>query len=98
MSVARTVTVRFPALLAERIGGADAVTVEGETVGAALADLARRHPALAPLLWREDARGEARPNPMLALFVNGRQVPLDRLATALVPGDELMVVTAIEGG
>lgn len=98
MTVPTTVTVRFPALFAERIGGAETVAVEGNTVGAALGDLARRHPALAPLLWRGEGQGQARLNPMLALFVSGRQVALDGLDTPLAPGDELVVVTAIEGG
>ena len=41
-----SVTVTFPALFAERIGGSESVELEGETVGAALLALTARHAEL----------------------------------------------------
>ena len=47
-----SVTVTFPALFAERIGGSESVELEGETVGAALLALTARHAELESLVWR----------------------------------------------
>ncbi len=86
--------MRLNALLAERLGGSDAVDAWGATVGEALRDLTARHAALAGLVWR----GGDTLNPLLVAFLNDRQLLPDELGTELRPGDELVLVTAIEGG
>jgi sulfur carrier protein ThiS len=57
--------------------------------------LAQRHPTVRPLLWRTDGQ----PNPVLVCFVNGRQLPsAGAPATPLRDGDELLLISAVEGG
>ena len=69
--------------------------VEGATVADALEDLTRRHPALEALVWR----GPGVFNDQLVLFLNREDVRrLEGMRTALNPGDELMLITAVEGG
>ena len=81
--------------LADHAGGVAEHRLSGATVGEVLHALALRHPAMATWLW--DTHGNF--NSMLAVFVN-RENMGDRegLATVLRPGDELMVITALEGG
>ena len=89
-----SVRITFPALFSERIGGVDAVELEGETVGAALRSLTDRYAALAPLVWRPDPEL----NPVMAVFLNGRQLRPDDLATQVRSGDEIAILSALEGG
>lgn len=82
-------------LLAEQIGGADTVEVEAATVEEALRALTQAHPALAALVWRPDGSF----NDQLVAFRNRDDVRrLQGLATPLRPGDELVLITAVEGG
>jgi|TARA_B100001964_G_scaffold181952_1_gene201293 molybdopterin converting factor small subunit len=91
-----SVTVAFPALFAERIGGVEAVELEleGETVGAALRALTDRHGELAPLVWRP----EHELNPVMAVFLNGRQLRPEELTTPTRSGDQIQILSALEGG
>jgi molybdopterin converting factor small subunit len=89
-----SVTVAFPALFAERIGGVEAVELEGETVGAALRALTDRHDALTPLVWRP----EHELNPVMAVFLNGRQLRPEELTTPTRSGDQIQILSALEGG
>jgi ferredoxin-nitrite reductase len=82
-------------LLAELIGGQDHVDAQGDTVGEALRDLTARHPPLAALVWRADGGF----NDQLVAFLNREDVRrLRGLDTPLRPGDELVLITAVEGG
>ncbi len=90
-----TVRIALAPLLGERIGGRSAVEAEGRTVAEVLSALARAHPELAGLLWK----GEGVPNPYLVIFLNDCNiVELQGLATPVADGDELTVVSALEGG
>ena len=82
-----SVTVTFPALFAERIGGI-------ETVQEALRVLTDRHAELAPLVWHP----EAGLNPVMAVFLNGRQLDPEDLATPVHSGDQIQILSALEGG
>ena len=89
-----SVTVTFPALFAERIGGIETVELEGATVQAALRVLTDRHAELAPLVWHP----EAGLNPVMAVFLNGRQLDPEDLATPVHSGDQIQILSALEGG
>ena len=90
-----TVNVTLAPILADAIGGKRTLQLEGGTVGEVLRDLGERHPPLARLLWRD---GEAL-NPMLAVFRNQDDIrTLEGLATPVQPGDEVAVISALEGG
>ena len=89
-----SVRIELAHVLAELAGGAERVEVEADTVGAALRALTARHPALAPLVWRE-----GRFNDQLVAILNREDVRrLQALDTPLRPGDALMLITAVEGG
>ena len=91
-----SVTVAFPALFAERIGGGDAMELEleGETVCAALRALTERHGELTSLVWRP----ESELNPVMAVFLNGRQLRSEELTTPVHDGDKIQILSALEGG
>lgn len=89
------VRIALASMLADLAGGQDRVEVEGATVGEALHDLTARHPPLAALLWRPDGAF----NEQLVAFVNQQDVRrLQALDTPVRAGDELMLITAVEGG
>ena len=89
------VTVTLAPILADAIGGDRTLQLEGSTVGEVLRGLGERHAPLARLLWRD---GDAL-NPMLAVFRNRDDVrSLEGLATPVRPGDEVAVISAVEGG
>ena len=96
------IRIAFPAQFAELIGGADSVTVDGGTVGEALARLTERHPVLASLVWPRGAAGPAgrtELNPVIVVFLNGEDVRHGAgLGSPLREGDELTVISAVEGG
>jgi molybdopterin synthase sulfur carrier subunit len=75
----------------QRAGGIGVVDVGGETVGAAIAALEARHPALRG--WVVDEQGMLRRH--VKVFLRGHAVALD---TVIEPGAELHVVAAISGG
>jgi molybdopterin synthase sulfur carrier subunit len=90
-----TIHVSLPAQFAEMAGGAEEMEMEGATVGAVLGTLAAQHPPFRSLLWTRDGRL----NPVVVIFVNGRQLPAgDPAATPLHDGDELLLISAVEGG
>ena len=87
--------VRIPPVLRATVGGVKEVPVEGSTVGEALADLVRRHPALRDQLFTPD--GEL--NRFVNVYLDGQDVRyLDSLATPVGEGDSLVVLPAMAGG
>lgn len=88
-------TVRVPTPLRPFTGGAKEVDVTGATVGAALHDLALRHPDLQRHLF--DEAGALRP--YVNVFVNDNDVrSLQGDATALQASDRVMIIPSIAGG
>jgi molybdopterin synthase sulfur carrier subunit len=83
------VTLRQP--LRGLAGGAAEVAVEAGSVGAALEELERAHPALAG--WILDEQRRIRPH--VNVFVNGERC---RTETPVTDGDVLHVVSAVSGG
>ena len=86
--------IRFTNLFAERIGGVSSVDVSASTVESALRSLTDRHPALTPLVWAKDGAL----NPVMVVFLNDHQLGAAELATPVGPGDEIDIVSAVEGG
>jgi molybdopterin synthase sulfur carrier subunit len=87
--------VRVPSMLRVYCAGASEVAVEARTVGAALLELERRHPALYRCVCDETGAVRRHVN----LFVNASHVrDLAGLDSPLAPGDELYVLPAVSGG
>ena len=86
--------IRFTTLFAERIGGVNSVDVPAATVESALRALTDRHPDLTPLVWAKDGAL----NPVMVLFLNDRQLGAAEMGASVGPGDEIDIVSAIEGG
>lgn len=88
-------TVRIPTPLRSFTGGAKEVEASGETVGAALGDLAQRFPDLKRHLFDDAGTLRAYVN----VFVNDEDIrSLQGGATPLMPGDRVMIIPSIAGG
>lgn len=88
-------TIRIPTPLRPFTGGSKEVPVDGMTVGAALAELADRYPAIRPHLYNGDGALRS----YVLLFHNDRDVrDLQGLGTPVASGDRLMIVPSIAGG
>lgn len=89
------VTIRLPMVLAQLYAGRRDFEAAGGDIAAALADLAKREPALAAHFF--DDRGALRRN--LQFVHNETYVRVRDAATrTLVPGDRVVVMNAVMGG
>ena len=87
-------TIRIPAPLRPYTAGSGSVSVAGETVGAALADLTRQHPNLRQHLYEDDKLRS-----FVTVFLNQEDIRrLDGEETKLAGGDTLLIVPSIAGG
>jgi molybdopterin synthase sulfur carrier subunit len=87
--------VRIPTPLRKYTGGAEAVSADGATVGALVADLDKKHPGIKDRIC--DESGAVRR--FVNIFVNGEDIRfLQNLETAVKAGDEISIVPAIAGG
>ena len=90
-----SVRVRIPTPLRAAADGAAEVLSEASSVGALIAELEGRFPAMQGRL--RDEGGQLRR--FVNLYVNGEDVRFrDGLATDLNSGDELSIVPAVAGG
>lgn len=90
-----TVTLRVPAALRDRCGGASELSVSAPDVRGALRELGRRHPVLYGCICDETGAVRRHVN----LFVDTSDIRhLDGLDTALSPGDVVTVLPAVSGG
>ena len=88
------ITLHLPTVLA-KLAERRAIEAEGDTVGAAIADVAARFPALAPRL-RDDA---GNPYPYVTFYLNDEDIRFQGgFEASLSDGDELTIVPAIAGG
>jgi molybdopterin synthase sulfur carrier subunit len=88
------IKVEIPTPLREQAGGNADVEVTGGTVGAALADLVKRHPALEPKLFQN---GKLRP--YINVFLNNEDIRyLDEMETAVTDGVIIALIPAVAGG
>ncbi|HEX4331371.1 MAG TPA: MoaD/ThiS family protein [Usitatibacter sp.] len=84
--------VVLPSPLASYTANRREVEADGASLAELLADLDRRYPGLRFRVI--DEQGAIRPH--IRIFVNRSLAPT--LATALAPGDEVLVVAALSGG
>jgi len=90
-----SITIQLPSVLARFVDGQRTLVASGETLGVAVADVARRYPALGERL--RDERGA--PYPFVTYYVNDEDARFQGgFAAALRDGDEVTVVPAIAGG
>ena len=90
-----SVHVRIPTPLRRFTGGAEEVSVTGDTVAALVEDLERNHPGLKERIC--DEQGKVRR--FVNIFVNGDDIRfLNNLETTTKAGDEVSIVPAIAGG
>ena len=90
-----SIAVRIPQALRPECHGASVLQLQVPTVRAALQQLASEHPSLYRSVC--DETGAVRRH--INLFVNETLVrDRERFDTALEPGDELFIMTAVSGG
>ncbi|MFP4599510.1 MAG: ubiquitin-like small modifier protein 1 [Persicimonas sp.] len=90
-----SVQVRIPTPLRKFTDGQDKVSVEGETVGEVLDNLASAHPELASRIF--DDEGTVRR--FVNVFANDEDIRfMEKLETPLSDGDQVSIVPAIAGG
>jgi molybdopterin converting factor small subunit len=90
-----SVTIQIPTPLRRFTSDQGDVEVEGATVGEAMKDLVRRHPALERHLYADDGALRSFVN----LFLNDEDVRhLGREATPIAAGDTLSIIPSIAGG
>lgn len=88
------IKIEIPAPLREQAGGNTTVAVAGATVGAALAELVKQHPALEPKLFQNGAL-----RPYINIFVNDEDIRyLDEMDTKLTDGVIVALIPAVAGG
>jgi MoaD family protein len=86
--------VRIPPVLRETVGGERELEAAGETVGAVLADLFGRYPAL-----RDRVTEDGTLSRFVNVYVNGRDVRYgEGLETAVGPDDQVILLPAMAGG
>ena len=89
------VTVRVPGTLLDLSDGADEITLQVETVGQALDQLARLHPKLTAYL----VSGPGEVNAAVNLYIGEDDIrELGGFEATLEPGDELSILPALAGG
>jgi sulfur-carrier protein len=88
------IKVEIPTPLREQSGGNAEVEVSGSTVGAVLADLVKKYPALEPKLF---VNGKLRP--YINVFLNNEDIRyLDEMDTAVADGVIVALIPAVAGG
>lgn len=86
--------IRIPTPLRPYTNGQSQVTVQGETVGAALAQLTQTYPALRPHLFEGDKLRS-----FVNIYLNQEDIRYQNGAdTALKETDTLMIIPSIAGG
>jgi molybdopterin converting factor small subunit len=88
-------TLRIPAPLRSYTSGQNEVTVQGQTIAAAMSDLVSQFPSLKPHLYN----GEGELRPFVNLFIGEENIKdLQGLETPLKEDDRVSLVPSIAGG
>ena len=88
-------TLRIPTPLRPYAAGQGVVTVQGKTVGEALAGVTERYATLKPHIFTADGQLRSFVN----LFINDQDIRmLDGLDTPIQESDRLMLLPSIAGG
>lgn len=89
------IIIHLPAVLVRLAEGRQSVEAQGDTLGVAVADVARRYPELGRRL--RDERGE--PYQFVTYYLNDEDARFHGgFQAAVKDGDEVIVVPAIAGG
>lgn len=89
------VEIRLPTLLRSHADGSASVTAEGDTVGAAFADLTSRFPGLSGQL----VDGDGVLHKFVNVYLNDDDIRyLESLATLVTDGDVVSILPAVAGG
>ncbi|MFH0847240.1 MAG: MoaD/ThiS family protein [Chloroflexota bacterium] len=88
------VKVRLAGMFQPAAGGKKTAEFECDTIGECLKRLVDRYPSLGKIIF--DEKDTLAGN--LVVFVNGKSVTGDILATAVKPGDEVFPLMIIDGG
>lgn len=88
------IIIHLPSVLA-KLADARALETDGATVGEAIANVAKKYPALAPRLRDEGGK----PYPYVTFYLNDEDIRFRGGFDAKInDGDELTIVPAIAGG
>ena len=87
-------SVRIPPPYRGPTLGAEALNVDGATVGECLEAVERKFPGFLPQVLDDDGNVHR----FVKLFKNGEHVARDPLRTRLAAGDDLEIIAAIAGG
>ncbi len=88
------IKIEIPGPLREQAGGSTEVFVTGATVGEALADLVKQHPALEPKLFQNGVL-----RPYINVFINDEDIRyLDEMDTKVTEGVIVALIPAVAGG
>jgi adenylyltransferase/sulfurtransferase len=89
------IILRIPTPLRSYTNGQTEISMQVETVGAAMQELITQFPTLRPHLFN----GQAELRPFVNLFLNNENIKdLQGLNTPLKDGDKLMLIPSIAGG
>lgn len=95
MTGTTSVTLLIPAALQAHAGGADALTVDADTVRVALEAARERHEPLVQHILTRDGRLR----PFVKVFVRNSDVrDLNGLDTPLTDGETVVIVPSVAGG
>jgi len=87
--------IRLPGILHQFAEGQRFVSVDSDSVGAALRDLSTRYPAIGERVLDE----QGHPQRFVNVYVNGEDTRLlNGIDTPLADGDELILAPAVAGG
>ncbi len=87
--------IRLPGILCQFAEGQRIVSVDSESVGAALTDLSARYPSIGERILDE----QGRPQRFVNVYVNGEDSRLlNGIDTPLADGDEVILAPAVAGG
>ena len=88
-------SLKIPTPLRSYAAGQSEITLQGETIDAALQDLVTKYPTIQPHLFN----GEGLLRPFVNLFLGEDNIKdLDGLATPLKTNDRLLLIPSIAGG
>jgi sulfur-carrier protein len=89
------VRIRVPGPLRRLTGGDSEVTVDGDTVSAALSDLEKRYPGFRDRLYE----GDGKLRQFINIYVNDSDIRFSQgLDTPVGERDEVSIVPAVAGG
>lgn len=89
------ITINLPNVLSKLADGQRTLEAGGATLGAAVAEVSKRYPALSTRL----TDGAGNPYPFVTYYLNDEDIRFSGgFASAITDGDEVTIVPAVAGG